>query len=629
MKTTNKLKLSPKVISNRLHTIWCGLAQSMDSKGLYLEDEDYQIYSLRSEEEGPEFYARHMHALRTDLLSGLENHKFVLRARFALQPGTALPKFMFKAFARVFRVDDGVLRDDMDLCAVKIVNQLTAAFTKIDGGHKPESEHQVIADFLSTESRLAATKINFESELAGGVLLDTVLTAARHILGRVLGGVNPLSITPRHSSGVSACNTPLHERYELPRYIEQIDSVYPFDQYYFASSTHFVDELEVWLNTREGYTPCAKVLLVPKDCRGPRLISCEPRETMWLQQGQMSSIVKATETHKRTKGAVNFTDQRPNQRAARLGSVNWKFPELNRNYASLDLSNASDCIRLDLVERLMPKNWYEALLASRSPRTQLPNGQVVTLAKFAPMGSATCFPVMALCIWSILTARLPQGTPILVYGDDIIVPARFAEKATEVLSSVHLIVNTRKSFSKGPFRESCGKEFCAGLDVSPVKLRVNPYDDEASRDGLIAFHNNLFCGTCVEPLWLQDILAEWYGPIPTTQFTVSTTTATWKGHDCPMRIDTSPSQPLTGVLWKWQPCNLLFRTRTHKDHQVVETCIRVAKTLPVEYWVDDWSQLFRALVNPRRDEPLGADTPAKGVCKYRWMWVRLEDETPL
>jgi len=101
------------------------------------------------------------------------------------------------------------------------------------------------------------------------------------------------------------------------------------------------------------------------------------------------------------------------------------------------------------------------------------------------MGSALTFPVEAMVfstivfigIEKVLNRRLTQKDVksflgrVRIYGDDIIVPVDFAESVISTLMSFGLKVNTDKSFWTGKFRESCGKEYYAGHDVSVVRVR--------------------------------------------------------------------------------------------------------------------------------------------------------------
>jgi hypothetical protein len=69
---------------------------------------------------------------------------------------------------------------------------------------------------------------------------------------------------------------------------------------------------------------------------------------------------------------------------------------------------------------------------------------------------------------SVIKQILPK---VRVYGDDIIVPIEYVQS---VMSSLHLYgckVNTAKSFWTGKFRESCGRDYYDGEDVTVVYCR--------------------------------------------------------------------------------------------------------------------------------------------------------------
>jgi hypothetical protein len=115
------------------------------------------------------------------------------------------------------------------------------------------------------------------------------------------------------------------------------------------------------------------------------------------------------------------------------------------------------------------------------------------LAKFASMGSALTFPIEAMVFstvvfMAIASAEAEYGSEgqralvdtdlimrhrsgVRVYGDDIVVPVRFVHRVVEYLEAFGFRVNSNKSFWTGKFRESCGKEFYDGHDVSVVRVR--------------------------------------------------------------------------------------------------------------------------------------------------------------
>jgi hypothetical protein len=110
------------------------------------------------------------------------------------------------------------------------------------------------------------------------------------------------------------------------------------------------------------------------------------------------------------------------------------------------------------------------------------------------MGSALTFPVEALCFLMICIAAICDerkvfdrlGRPkslqafdnarkgVLVFGDDIVVPSDCIVKVTTYLEAFGLKVNSKKTFYKGAFRESCGHDYFNGHLVTPVYLRRDP-----------------------------------------------------------------------------------------------------------------------------------------------------------
>lgn len=596
---------------NRLCAIWRGFARTTGFKA-YVSEEDISSFSRRAGSEGPEYFARGLTALRADLLNGLETGQLVVRSRFGPKRGTILPRFMFGAWSAVFD-NCGSLLPNVDTGAVICLNQLLAVFGKINGMHTPESERRVIAEFLACERELKATTIDEEILIANSrVKLGSVLDIASSLIKRVLSGCDPRHITPNHGSGASACGTHVHARYGVPRFIESINDLWPYDSHFYASLTHVCD---VGMPTEE-YAASAKVLLVPKDCKGPRLISCEPRETMFIQQGLMAKLYDAIESHPLTRGRVNFTRQEGNQVAAMLGS-------LNQSLATIDLKEASDRLRLDLVERLFPENWVKACKACRSATTTLPDGTVVELAKHAPMGSALCFPIMALSIWAVLTAALPHDRSVMVYGDDVIIESDHYDRAHSALELVGLRVNKSKSYVTGFFRESCGKEWYQGIDITPIRLRKIPDGSIASQVAIVEFSNNYWKQYDCEPCWLITYIREWYpmryeiasGPFRTDKVVDVEESPT--GLQYYHRYVHMPHP--TGALCTYIPDNTHLRTRWNRDLQRAEVRVLMPESASKSYSTDNWSCVFRSLLKGEKKQ-LGRDALPKRVSyKYRWV----------
>jgi len=346
--------------------------------------------------------------------------------------------------------------------AVDCVRQLSYIFYKLEVDYSDE----VVADFLSKFEENDRT-LNDAMDMDNAFTLS-ILRRMNLTIRRILCNSNPLDIRPCHGSGATACRTPNWDKWHLLRYFPKLDAVYSYPEYFFYSPSHLVDELQMLKESNES-VPRARVCLVPKDSRGPRIISCEPAELMYIQQGIMRRLYEVLENHPFTRGQLNFTDQKINRDMAKTSSISGKF-------ATLDLSEASDRVSLRLIRHVFPPNWVEALEACRSEETILPSGKVIKLNKFAPMGSSCCFPVEALVFWACAEAvrhiKHPRNKDdIYVYGDDIIVSSVLADDIVMGLESIGLIVNKSKSYLKGPFRESCGGDYYLGSDVTPVRVR--------------------------------------------------------------------------------------------------------------------------------------------------------------
>jgi len=406
---------------------------------------------------------------------------------FKTLANTKLPKLFGELFIKVLK-PDGTPLDSPCVNSIKQLRQLLYLFYKYELPYSDEQEQSVIDRFTRTERDLetiserlrclsaAVTertstpgrRFNHQSgEKPTRKTEEEVVRKARCLLSDALAFFDPKDVVPRHGPGAVATKQQLWEKYQWVNVSAKITRVYPLDEYFYASLGHVCDRLDSIPGIEQVDLP-ARVVLVPKDSRGPRLISCEPVDYQWVQQGLGSALVRHVESTALTLDSVRFTDQIPNQMGALIGSRTGK-------YATLDLNEASDRVSFDLVRLLFPPHIYAYLDSCRSSSTVLPDGLVLPLLKFAPMGSSLCFPILALTIWAILAAAAPDTDTrerIYVYGDDVIVPTAFAADAIEHLESFGLKVNRDKSCIKGFFRESCGMDAYKGVPVTPVRLRT-------------------------------------------------------------------------------------------------------------------------------------------------------------
>ena len=154
----------------------------------------------------------------------------------------------------------------------------------------------------------------------------------------------------------------------------------------------------------------------------------------------------------------------------------------------------------------MPPDWFERLDDLRSPSGLLPDGTLIHYEKFSSMGNGFTFELESLIFWALAQSVCEQlsldTTNLSVYGDDIIVPARAVELLSQVFAYCGFTMNAKKSFSDSPFRESCGKHYFHGVDVTPFYIRSSiktPYE-------LISVLNRLFVWGTVDGVWDPRVL---------------------------------------------------------------------------------------------------------------------------
>jgi hypothetical protein len=113
----------------------------------------------------------------------------------------------------------------------------------------------------------------------------------------------------------------------------------------------------------------------------------EPSAYMWAQQAVRLWYEDYLSRSVLRKHVV-LQDQSKNQWACRFGSF-------TNRVDTIDLSSASDSVLWLLVKKIFPAKVLKHLLATRTDTVELPDGSEFKVSKFAPMGSALCFPVQS------------------------------------------------------------------------------------------------------------------------------------------------------------------------------------------------------------------------------------------
>jgi len=218
--------------------------------------------------------------------------------------------------------------------------------------------------------------------------------------------------------------------------------------------------------------PGNRLSYVPKTKEISRSICTEPVLNMFVQKG----VGAVLENVLVRKFGINLSHQPElNRRLAQTGSI-------SGGYSTIDLSSASDSVSLKLLGEILPPEILRWLVLSRSPLTELPNGEQLELHMVSSMGNAFTFPLQTLIFSSLVVAcyrvlgikprRNKDGpTNWAVFGDDIIIKTDAYHFVARCLEMFGFLVNTEKSFAAGYFRESCGGDYLRGHDIRGVYVK--------------------------------------------------------------------------------------------------------------------------------------------------------------
>jgi hypothetical protein len=436
---------------------------------------------------------------------------------FELIPNTVIPKFLGGLLSKVFD-STGMLFPSIPACLVQDIRQLMYLLYKLEFPYEESTVQTVLSTFCAVEQELSTRDV-FKS--TPPPIYTVMLKKARSIVARLLCNFDHRDIIPSHGPGSVATGESVDEKSNFSYVDSHIESEFPFVDYFLFNMSHLADELAQYLSMSISSDATASVVLVPKDSRGPRLISKEPLNNQWVQQGILRKLVPFLERHELTGGHVNFTNQQVNRNLSLLHSMNGPL-------VTMDMKDASDRVSLSLVEYLFGDiPLLDALLATRTRRTRLPDGTLITLNKFAPMGSALCFPIEALVFFVMIVSYISithrksvkfSSRNVYVYGDDLVVPREDYAGITLFLESVHLKVNTSKCCVGSSFRESCGLDAFRGVEITPLKIRTLLSRRAKSASELSSYAKYVSSlyerGYIAAAKYLESVLTSKYGIIP-------------------------------------------------------------------------------------------------------------------
>lgn len=364
---------------------------------------------------------------------------------------------------------------DVDPLHYEHARQCLALFQKLEPLNiGVDKEAVALKKFLDSETQCRVTNQAFRAARSGAFCFPTyvngILYAAQRKIARTLGPRPTLS-QMRFKFGPGGTTTTrkkyanwavkLSSRLECSTNLAS--ALEPFAQqapHWFFEHAHACNVERAFVDVTVGP---GKLQFVPKSAKTYRSIIVEPVLNAFFQQG-VGQYIRA----RLKRVGVDLDDQSRNQALARSGS-------LTGSLATVDLSSASDTISRELVNELLPMEWSFLLGTLRTGQVTY-RGQLISLEKFSSMGNAFTFELESLIFWALSSAvlesmNLPTGW-LAVYGDDIVLPTEAVDNLRQVFQSVGFSVNESKTHARGPFRESCGKDYFLGTDIRPYYQKV-------------------------------------------------------------------------------------------------------------------------------------------------------------
>lgn len=395
------------------------------------------------------------------------------------------------------RIDPSDYTDPMAYKADALVTELLRK-CQIDAfKSRDEMESDAVQTFLDCEAQCFATNSRLDRFIDNQGPFDPKDEAViqfiaewRKEIKRVLGALPDADLVPRFSGGATVSD--VGRLTTLPDKMTGVPTIYPSAEPLLSG---FWSSL--WGRNRLRYdggrlerVRSNVFFTVPKSAEKRRGCAKEASLAVSLQ------LAAAQIIRPRLKAKLGID----------LATGKEKHMELARHAVALglatkDLSNASNTVAKKLVKLVLPADWFALLDSLRAPFVCITHGGVVKtlrLEMFSSMGNGFTFELETLLFATLVrtVCTINGACPELVhvFGDDIICPAEVSDEIDAVLRWSGFLLNSEKSYSVGPFRESCGGDYFNGVDVRAhylEKLPTEPADWIALRNGL---RRRGFCG---------------------------------------------------------------------------------------------------------------------------------------
>jgi hypothetical protein len=532
-----------------LISLWSCMADELAMRCCTSADRDKNVVAVRTKHEGLSFLAISLASYGKAFERWLDQGFVVPSDASQFRTGsrrTGLHPFLSGFLGRVFDVASGVLLEDPDIEAIYAVRQLTLSFSKIALPDEPckgrvslKGDRKVVSEKRERRAMLDYLECENEVREAGSRLLthdrDDFKRIAALLYADLFTGLDREvqfgRIVPKHGPGAVADRLSANAKWNLRTWPTRLQRFFPAEEFLVVNQRpeRIADLRQELTFIEPGSETPVRVISVPKTLKTPRIIAIEPTAMMFAQQALFNAFRDYLAWDGLLSKMIGIEDQDPNRELARLGS-------LSGDLATLDLSEASDRVSKQHVDWLLEDfpALHGAVLSCRSTKAAVRGHGVVSLAKFASMGSALCFPVEAMVFLTTIFVgiakelRTPLSRKLLmkefservrVFGDDLIVPRDYVLSVVHELENFGFRVNVAKSFWTGRYRESCGREYYDGFDVGIVKVRRMLPASRQDANGVISaveLRNLLYrAGLWQSARWLDTYLKELLIEFPT------------------------------------------------------------------------------------------------------------------
>lgn len=443
-------------------------------KGDY--DLDLKTVAARMQHEGDRFLTITLPKLKKHFLRAIELGAFTPLKSFKKRTGGgSLPCFMHGLYNAVFD-ESGIIKDAPCTQSIRVILQITSLFSKLEGVCDADAlKFKQIKAFASLDKEI---ENHVEVNLP---LVQAIADYATDIVHNIFVDFSYHELCPKPGSGAEANSMRYYMRWVPSVVPYQTEKMFPFSTYHFVNDRHLFDAFDDYMNAEIREDIAARLEAVPKTTEAWRLICVVANGYMFLQQGMKDLLYDHLEHNYITRGHVNFTDQDINGKLAFVSSA-------TAEYATLDMKDASDRVTKRHVIRHFARvpHLRDALLALSENSIALPTPEgsrsMMACNKYAPMGSALCFPVMSTIHYALVRAivyycahphnAIKHSRDVYVYGDDLIVRSEYANDVIEYLEIFGLKINADKCFIKSKFRESCGIDAFDGVVVTPTRVKT-------------------------------------------------------------------------------------------------------------------------------------------------------------